>query len=340
MLVCDPISMPQDPQCLVSVVIPAYKSARYLEKCLISCVEQSFKDFEVVVVDNASPDSSADIARTFADRLRLRILRLESNRGFAGGVNAGLNAAQGEFALVLNSDVELGERYLEHALRGFDLGSQVAAVGGVVFDLTQQRRCSSVQSCGYWLDFFFRLQSYSLHRIARDRIVFAAPSAAFLIRMSALNDIRFSNGDYLDSRLWSYYEDVDLWIRLRLRGWKCAIVPESQCWHHGGVTFGGLRLWHKPKAVQRIAFRNLSLVMASCLPIGATLILLPGLLASDVARCALYFLRSPGTVVASVLGKRDALLMAGHASWRRREILGRADVSSWSALHNIFLELR
>jgi GT2 family glycosyltransferase len=339
-LVCDPVSGPQVPQCLVSVIIPVYNSAFYLEKCLASCSDQSFKNFEVIVVDNASPDGSIEIASPFARRFRLRILRLESNRGFAGGVNAGLNVVQTEFALVLNADVELDQRFLEEALRGFDLNREVAAVGGIVFNLTDHRRCSSVQSCGSRLDFFFRLQSYSLHRIAKDPIVFGPSSPAFLIRMSAMRDVRYSNGDYLDSRLWSYSEDVDLWIRLRLRGWKSAVVPECKCWHRGGGTFGGgLRLWHKPWAIQRIAFRNNFLLIASCLPIGATLILLPGFLAADVAKCVLYSFLSPGIVAASALGKIDALMMASHVRWRRREILGRANVSSWSAVRNIFLGL-
>ncbi len=94
-----------------SIIIPNWNGAPLLPTCLDSLRKQTCTDFEIIVVDNASTDDSrALLARDYAE---VRVVALDSNRGFAGGVNAGIRAARGEIIVLLNNDTEAEPTWLE-----------------------------------------------------------------------------------------------------------------------------------------------------------------------------------------------------------------------------------
>ena len=86
----------------VSIVIPNYNGERFLKDCLESLKRQSFEEMEVIMVDNASDDGSIDTARKLYPDIR--ILELSENTGFAPAVNRGIEAAEGEYVILLNND--------------------------------------------------------------------------------------------------------------------------------------------------------------------------------------------------------------------------------------------
>src|SRR5690348_17167678 len=86
----------------VSVVVVTYQSAATLDGCLASLAAQTFRDFEVLLVDNASSDRAAQAAAAADPSLRL--IANPENRGFAGGVNDGARAARGRWMALLNPD--------------------------------------------------------------------------------------------------------------------------------------------------------------------------------------------------------------------------------------------
>jgi glycosyltransferase involved in cell wall biosynthesis len=87
----------------VSVVLPAYNAGPYLKATIESALGQTWTDFELIALDNASTDDTPDIVRGFPDR-RIRFRRNERNLGFAGNVNLGLSLAAGDHVAVLNAD--------------------------------------------------------------------------------------------------------------------------------------------------------------------------------------------------------------------------------------------
>lgn len=93
----------------ITVIVPAYNAADTLGRALDSLVVQTCQDFEAVVVDDASHDSSRSLAESYADRLpRLRVVARETNSGGVGAPrNDGIRAARGEFVMFLDSDDEL-----------------------------------------------------------------------------------------------------------------------------------------------------------------------------------------------------------------------------------------
>ncbi|ASV76489.1 Putative glycosyl transferase [Thermogutta terrifontis] len=85
----------------ISVVIPVYNGAKYLREALASVMEQTYKPFEIIVVDDGSTDGSADIAKSFAENI---IVLSQANRGESAARNLGINAASGDWIAFLDAD--------------------------------------------------------------------------------------------------------------------------------------------------------------------------------------------------------------------------------------------
>src|SRR5690349_12045451 len=90
---------------LLSIVLPVYRVQAYLRECLDSILEQSFTDFEVIAVDDCSPDHSGAILDEYAARdSRVRVVHLERNVGLGEARNAGLGHTHGEYVWFVDSD--------------------------------------------------------------------------------------------------------------------------------------------------------------------------------------------------------------------------------------------
>ena len=112
---------------MISIVIPLYKVESYIESCLISLENQSFKEFEVIVVNDGSPDMSADIVEDFikSSKLNIKLINQE-NRGVSAARNNGIDYISGEYVCFMDSDDMLDSEYLmimqkEINMRGADI---------------------------------------------------------------------------------------------------------------------------------------------------------------------------------------------------------------------------
>jgi glycosyltransferase involved in cell wall biosynthesis len=81
----------------VSVITPAYKAARYIGQAIESVQAQTLKDWEMIIVDDASPDETAEVVKRYLDDPRIKLIRSERNRGAGGARNLALEVAQGEW---------------------------------------------------------------------------------------------------------------------------------------------------------------------------------------------------------------------------------------------------
>src|SRR6266404_9372977 len=98
---------------LVSVTLVTYNSGRFIKRCLDSVLEQKYPHLEIIVVDNASTDGTADILEPFTDRCTIHYN--QENVGFAAAQNQAIALSQGEWVLTLNPDVLLLPNFI-HAL--------------------------------------------------------------------------------------------------------------------------------------------------------------------------------------------------------------------------------
>lgn len=99
---------------LISIIIPVYGVERYIGKCLDSVVEQSYRNLEILCIDDVSPDNSIEILETYAAKdPRIKIIRHEENKGLPGARNTGLKEAKGQYVFFLDSDDWLTRRAIE-----------------------------------------------------------------------------------------------------------------------------------------------------------------------------------------------------------------------------------
>lgn len=107
-------------QTLISVIVPCYNQAQYLDECLQSVLDQTYQNWECIIVNDGSPDNTEEIALQWTKKdSRFKYLNKE-NGGLSSARNAGINIAKGEWILPLDSDDKIGNRYLELAEKEFD----------------------------------------------------------------------------------------------------------------------------------------------------------------------------------------------------------------------------
>jgi len=218
----------------VSVIIPTWNGLRYLRPCLEALARQSYEDFEVWVVDNASQDGTAEIVRE--EFPWVHMLALEENLGYAGGCNAGLANARGEIIVFFNNDIEADPGWLAALVRGLDRHPEAGSAASRIMLWDRRdtlhsagdlyRRDGTADSRGVW-------QRYG-PPYDREAYVFGGCGGALAYRAAVLRQI----GPF-ERRFFMYCEDVDLNWRAQRAGWKCIYVPDAVVYHHLSATGGG-----------------------------------------------------------------------------------------------------
>lgn len=108
-----------DPLNKVSIIIPCYNQAQFLDECLSSVLNQTYNNWECIIVDDGSPDNTGEVAQKWMNKdARFKYVKKE-NGGLADARNYGINNAQGEWLLPLDSDDKISEQYLEKAAEKF-----------------------------------------------------------------------------------------------------------------------------------------------------------------------------------------------------------------------------
>lgn len=115
----------------ISVIVPIYNAAKYLRQCIESVLSQSFTDFELILMDDGSTDSSLAICREYeAADARVRVIHQE-NRGVCAARNAGMDASKGKFITFVDADDYLAPDALQHMIKGIGQGGDIA-IGNVI----------------------------------------------------------------------------------------------------------------------------------------------------------------------------------------------------------------
>jgi GT2 family glycosyltransferase len=217
---------------VVRLVIVNWNGRSWLERCLSALRGQTFRAFEVVLVDNGSDDGSVDFVREVFPECK--VLPLGENAGFAAGNNAGARGATGPYLAFLNNDTEVDPGWLQELV---DTAERDVTVGLVTSHIVFMDRPDIVDSAG---DGYLRCgggfkqrhgQPVENRREARD--VFGACGAAFLIRTELFETL----GGF-DEDLFMVYEDVDLSYRARLIGARCVFASGALVKHAGSASLG------------------------------------------------------------------------------------------------------
>jgi GT2 family glycosyltransferase len=219
-----------------SVTIVTFDSARYLARCLDALAAQELPPSEVIVVDNASSDGSAAIARAHA--VVSHFEQNARNVGFAAGQNQAIRRSRGSWVLTLNPDVVLTSRFLAELATRAERPAPLGALCGKLLRLGEDGRTLEppiVDSTGIELSRSFRhfdRGSQQVDRGAWDReeAVFGATAAAAAYRRAMIEDTAIEN-EFFDEAFFAYREDADVAWRAQLFGWDCLYVPTAVGYH-------------------------------------------------------------------------------------------------------------
>jgi GT2 family glycosyltransferase len=238
---------------LVSIVLVTWDSAAVLPRCLSAIAQQTWRDVELIVVDNASADDSLRIiAREAASAL---VIRNDRNAGFSRAVNQAIARAAGDFILLLNPDAFLEPDYVERLVTALDEAGEdfggatgrlmradpltlettpvIDSLGirmtrsGRHLDIGQGRRLGA----GGW-----RVEAppAASHQPPAPE-VFGVSGAAAMFRMAMVRDVSI-DGEFLDEDFFAYREDADVAWRARIFGWRALCVPDAVAAHVRRVT--------------------------------------------------------------------------------------------------------
>lgn len=214
----------------VTIVIPNWNTQRWLPGCLAGLQTQTYRDFQVIMVDNGSTDNS--VAWVQQHYPEVEIIAFPENRGFAVAANAGIRQAETEYVVLLNVDTVPQPEWLSELVK--TISESPAEVGALASKMLSLRKPGLIDDAGDTLSWYGSARKRGLGQPAENYTepveVFSVCAGAALYRRSFLVE----TGGF-DENFGSYLEDIDLGLRGRLLGYRYLYVPTAPILHqsHG-----------------------------------------------------------------------------------------------------------
>ncbi|HKG63821.1 MAG TPA: glycosyltransferase family 2 protein, partial [Solirubrobacteraceae bacterium] len=240
----------------VTLAIVNYNGRRHLEDLLGSVQRQTYADYVVHVVDDASTDDGREYVEH--EWPQVRWLCADANQGISATMARAAASAETEFVAVLNNDLELDERWLEELVAALRARPGAAAVEGKTLEFGRRTHLDGAGD-------LLRRNGYPDRRgqgqpddgrFDAACEIFAVSGTAALYRRAAFDDVGLYDVDFR-----GYYEDVDWGFRARLRGWSAWYVPAARAFHKGSASVG-----REPGPFTSLIIRNQILMLVKDVP--------------------------------------------------------------------------
>jgi GT2 family glycosyltransferase len=199
--------------------------------CLRSLINQTYPDFQTIVVDNGSSDGSVDaVSNEFP---QVKVVRLPANEGFSYATNLGVRESNGEILAFLNNDAEADPDWINAGMQVFQNHPEIGILASRIMDYHQR---DVIQNAGIKIRRSGRPAGLGRGQKfggqwATTREVFGASGGAMMVRRSVWEKVGPFREDFV-----SYLEDVDWAFRARLMGEKCRYVPKMVVYHREAAT--------------------------------------------------------------------------------------------------------
>ncbi|HZL09066.1 MAG TPA: glycosyltransferase family 2 protein [Prolixibacteraceae bacterium] len=223
----------------IAVVILNWNGIKLLQQFLPSVIQFSKNDLtEIIVADNGSTDESLSmLVQEFPE---VKILDLKQNFGFARGYNEALKQIDTDYFVILNSDVEVTEGWLEAPISIMEADRAIAAVQPKILSYHQKTHFEYAGAAGGFIDRFgypfcrgriFNEVEADNGQYDNSIDIFWATGACMFVRARLFHDAGGFDADF-----WAHMEEIDLCWRLKNRGYRIVFTPESTVFHLGGGT--------------------------------------------------------------------------------------------------------
>lgn len=304
---------------LISIIIVNWNGREFLRDCFRAIADQTYRDFEVVFVDNASSDGSVPLANELSSDLGLpvKVVELPTNTGFTGGNIEGLKHCLGKYIALLNNDTVASKNWLESLVKAMDNHPEV----GICASKLIVAGTDMVDSAGDILTTSLRAwkrgEGHPSAWYEKQEYIFAACAGAALYRGEMIEEIGF-----LDEDFFATFEDVDFSFRAQLAGWKCLFVPEAVVEHKVSASLRKLKA-----NVTTLNVRNERILLAKDLPLRLVLTHVPVYIFEELAGSLQYHVRQR-TARAYLKGLYEFFKEFPRTIKKRREIMRKRKVSS------------
>ena len=225
----------------IAVVILNWNTEGFLKKFLPGLLHsvRNVEGAEVIVADNDSTDGSMTLMRElFPD---VRTIEFDNNCGFTGGYNRAFAQIDAEYFLLINSDIEVTDGWLEPLAEWMDSHPECGACSPKLHSWYERDTFEYAGAAGGYIDRYGYpfCRGRILNKVEKDcgqydiadPDVFWASGACLMVRSSVYNRL-----GGLDSRFFAHMEEIDLCWRMQLEGYSICVIPESTVYHVGGGT--------------------------------------------------------------------------------------------------------
>ncbi|MDZ7606047.1 MAG: glycosyltransferase family 2 protein [Cyclobacteriaceae bacterium] len=255
----------------VSVVILNFNGKHFLEKFLPGVIQFS-PGHEIVVADNHSSDGSITYLKTAFPQVR--IIQFQENLGFCQGYNKALQQIESDYFVILNSDIEVTDQWLDPILGLLESDPKIAAVQPKLLDYHRRDKFEYAGGAGGFMDKFgypfcrgrlFNSIEMDYGQYDDTREVFWATGACLIIRAELFRKYHGFDADFF-----AHMEEIDLCWRMKQDGYKVMYCGRSVVYHVGGGTLPS----SNPRKTY-LNFRNSLLVLIKNLPVSELLVKVP-----------------------------------------------------------------
>jgi O-antigen biosynthesis protein len=240
-----PVSIDLQDSPTVSIVIPVYGQVAVTARCLKSiAVAKNETTFEVVVVDDKSPDATSEY---LAKCSGIQVVTNDENQGYLRSTNRGAKVSDTEYIILLNNDTEVADGWIDDLLSTFQHHPDTGIAGArLVYPGGQLQEAGAIifnDGTGWN---YGRLQDPDDEKFAFVREVDYCSAACVAVKRQVWDEV----GGFDERFIPAYYEDVDLAFAARSKGWKVRYQPKTKIIHHEGVSHGtdeasGLKAYQK-----------------------------------------------------------------------------------------------
>lgn len=240
----------------VSVIIPNFNGYDLLNDCLSSIFKQSFKNYEVILVDNNSTDFSLDfILKNFP---KVRIVKLKKNYGFAKAINEGVKLSKSKYVVFLNNDTYVDFNYLKNLINCAKSHSEIISINPKILNFYNRK---SIDGVGILINEVGQAKSIGwkekdLGQYEEEQYIFGATGGASLFKR-----LDFIKVGLFDESYFMYCEEVDFAFRAQFLGYKSIYCPKAVVYHKHKATSKKF-----PQYIEYWQYRNMSQTIIRAFP--------------------------------------------------------------------------
>lgn len=216
----------------VTIIIPNYNGCHFMKPCLASLKEQTFQDYRILVVDNASTDGSVQYVREHYPEIE--VIALDQNYGFSKAVNMGIRHSRTPYVILLNNDTTADPNYIEEMVKSIERSPRIFSVSS---KMIQMYHPELIDSAGD----LYTLTGWGVCRGVGRPVsnytvndeVFSACAGAAIYRRQVFKKIGL-----FDENHFAYLEDIDVGYQAKIFGYRNMYCPTALVYHVGSGTSG------------------------------------------------------------------------------------------------------